>query len=277
LPPEQKVGGSNPLGRTSFLTCLKDWNARQYLKFEEERTRAPRELLAQVPLRQARMAVDLGCGPGNSTELLVDRYPDATVIGLDSSKDMLRRARERLPRCQFIEADLATWTPQEPVDLLFANAVLQWVPDHQTVIRRLVEALPPGGILAAQMPDNTREPSHLLMQEVANRGPWAKQLALVDAPRVDLPSPESYYDLLKPLCQRVEIWHTIYNHVLAGPKAIVEWFKGSALRPFLSALDASAAGDFLEAYTAEIARHYTARFDGQVLLRFPRLFVVATR
>ncbi len=256
---------------------LNDWNARQYLKFEEERTRAPRDLLAQVPLRQARMAIDVGCGPGNSTELLVDRYPDATVIGLDSSKDMLRQARERLPRCQFIEADLATWTPQEPVDLLFANAVLQWVPDHQTVMKRLVEALPPGGILAAQMPDNTREPSHVLMQEVANRGPWARQSALADAPRLDLPSPESYYDLLKPLCQRVEIWHTSYNHVMAGPKAIVEWFKGSALRPFLAALDAPEADRFLEAYTAEIARHYKARVDGQVLLRFPRIFVIAAR
>src|SRR5579862_646819 len=156
---------------------LNDWDARQYLKFEEERTRAPRDLLAQVPLRQARMAVDVGCGPGNSTELLVARYPDAAVIGLDSSKDMLRQARERLPRCQFIEADLATWMPQEPLDLLFANAVLQWVPDHQAVMKRLVEALPPGGVLAAQMPDNTREPSHVLMQEVANRGPWARQLA----------------------------------------------------------------------------------------------------
>src|SRR5258708_16125788 len=118
-------------------TSLSDWNARQYLKFEEERTRPPHDLLVQVPLRQAGMAVDLGCGPGNSTELLVDRYPDATVIGLDSSKDMLLQARERLPRCVFIEADLATWTPQEPVDLLFANAVFQWVPDHQRLSRRL--------------------------------------------------------------------------------------------------------------------------------------------
>jgi trans-aconitate 2-methyltransferase len=115
------------------------------------------------------------------------------------------------------------------------------------------------------------------MQELANKASWANKSALAEAARVDLPHPESYYDLFKPLCRRVEIWHTIYNHVMAGPKAIVEWFKGSALRPFLSALDAPAADDFLEAYTAEIARHYPARSDGQTLLRFPRLFVVATR
>jgi trans-aconitate 2-methyltransferase len=258
-------------------TPLNDWNARQYLKFEDERTRPPRDLLAQVPLREARMAVDLGCGPGNSTELLVDRYPDATVIGLDSSKDMLRQARKRLPRCVFIEAEIANWTLQEPADLLFANAVFQWLPDHQMVMRRLIEALPQGGVLAAQMPDNTGEPSHVLMQELANKASWANKSALAEAARVDLPHPESYYDLFKPLCRRVEIWHTIYNHVMAGPKAIVEWFKGSALRPFLSALDAPAADDFLKAYTAEIARHYPARPDGQTLLRFPRLFVVATR
>src|SRR5271155_5591038 len=148
-------------------TALNDWNAQQYLKFEDERTRPPRDLLAQVPLRMARMAVDLGCGPGNSTELLVERYPDATVTGLDSSSDMLRQARKRLPRCAFIEADLASWNPREPVDLLFANAVFQWVPDHQMAMKRVIEGLPQGGVLAAQMPDNTREPSHVLMQELA--------------------------------------------------------------------------------------------------------------
>jgi trans-aconitate 2-methyltransferase len=256
---------------------MNDWNADQYLRFEDERTRPARDLLAQVPLPQVRMAVDLGCGPGNSTKLLIDRYPDATVIGLDSSNAMLRTARERLPRCVFMEADLATWIPREPPDLVFANAVFQWIPNHQIAMARILEALPQGGILAVQMPDNTREPSHTLMQALAKKEPWARNLALAGAARHDLPSPEFYYDLLKPLCHCIEIWHTVYEHVMDGPAAIVEWFKGSALRPFLSALDATAAAAFLEAYTAEIARHYPPRVDGQVLLRFPRLFVIATR
>jgi trans-aconitate 2-methyltransferase len=262
---------------TFEATPLNDWNARQYLRFEDERTRPARDLLAQVPLQQARRVVDLGCGPGNSTELLVERFPDATVTGVDASKDMLRMARERLPRCVFVEADIANWIPREPLDLVFANAVLQWVPNHQGVMARVLEALPEGGVLAVQMPDNTREPSHACIREVARREPWAKSLASAEAARPDLPSPESYYDLLKPLCRRIEIWHTVYEHVMDGPKAIVEWFKGSTLLPYLSALDASTANDFLEAYTAEIARHYPPRFDGQILLRFPRLFVVATR
>jgi trans-aconitate 2-methyltransferase len=254
-----------------------DWSARQYLKFEDERTRPPRDLLAQVPLASPRRVIDLGCGPGNSTELLIARYPQAEVIGLDSSPDMLRQARERLPKWTFVEADLATWGPQQPTDLLFANAVFQWVPDHPAVLRRLLQALPESGVLAVQMPDNTDEPALALMREVASKGPWAGNLALAAAARDDLPKPAGYYDLLKPLAGRVDIWHTAYNHVMAGPEAIVEWFRGSALRPFLSALDDALRPDFVAAYTAEIARAYPARHDGKALLRFPRLFIVAVR
>jgi trans-aconitate 2-methyltransferase len=249
---------------------VSDWNAGQYLKFEDDRTRPARDLLAQVPLSQVKTAIDLGCGPGNSTELLVNRYPEARVIGIDSSNDMLRQARARLPQCTFIEADLETWTPAEPAELLFANAVFQWVPDHPTVMLRSIERLPEGGVLAVQMPDNTREPSHILMRELT--GP-----EFAEAARPDLPAPDVYYDLLQPFCRRVEIWHTVYNHVLAGPDAIVEWFRGSALRPFLAALDAHAAADFLAAYREKIASHYKPRPDGKVLLRFPRLFIVAIR
>jgi trans-aconitate 2-methyltransferase len=256
---------------------MTDWNARQYLRFEDERTRPSRDLLAQVPLTRARLVVDLGCGPGNSTELLFERFPQAEIIGLDSSPDMLRQARERLPKCTFTAADLATWTPVEPADLLFANAVFQWVPDHPSVLQRLVKALPQGGVLALQMPDNTKEPALALMKEIAGNGPWAANAALAEAAREDLPTPEVYYDLLKPLCARVDIWHTIYNHIMAGPEGVVEWFKGSALRPFLSALGAGMRDEFLAVYTAQIARHYSTRSDGRVLLRFPRLFIVATR
>jgi trans-aconitate 2-methyltransferase len=214
-----------------------DWSARQYLKFEDERTRPPRDLLAQVPLQSPRRVVDLGCGPGNSTELLITRYPQADVVGLDSSSDMLRQARERLPYCTFAEADLATWSPPEGTDLLFANAVFQWVPDHPAVLRRLLERLPEGGVLALQMPDNTDEPALALMREVAKSGPWAAEVGLAAAARDDLPTPAAYYDLLKPFCAHLDIWHTVYNHVMAGPDAIVEWFRGSALRPFLSVLN----------------------------------------
>ena len=255
---------------------MEDWSARQYLKFEDERTRPPRDLLAQVPLTRPRLAVDLGCGPGNSTELLVERYPQSEIIGLDSSPDMLRKARERLPQCKFVEADIAAWRPGARTDLLFGNAAFQWVPDHPRVLRRLLEALPAGGVLAVQMPDNTHEPANRLQRETADCGPWAKALQGA-VPRADLLTPDAYYDLLKPACTQLDIWHSIYNHVMATPQAIVEWFKGSSLQPYLSLLDATAREQFLTAYGEKVAAAYKPRVDGKVLLKFPRLFIVAVR
>ena len=256
---------------------VEDWSAQQYLKFEDERTRPPRDLLAQVPLIHPRLVFDLGCGPGNSTELLVGRYPQAEVIGLDSSPDMLRKARERLPQGTFLEADIASWSAPPRTDLLFANASFQWIPDHPWVLRRLLEALPSDAVLAVQMPDNTGEPSHVLQREVAATGLWADNPGIKAAPRGDLPSPEEYYDLLGPACSRIDIWHSVYNHVMASPEAITEWFKGSSLQPFLSPLNAADREKFLAAYTKKIVGAYRPRYDGKVLLRFPRLFIVAVR
>jgi trans-aconitate 2-methyltransferase len=254
-----------------------DWSATQYLKFEDERTRPPRDLLAQVPLRSPRRVADLGCGPGNSTELLIKRFPQAEVVGVDSSPDMLRQARERLPGCTFVEGDLSTWAPQDGTDLLFGNAVFQWVPDHPKVLARLLQSLPGGGVLAVQMPDNTRQPAHTLMEKVAAAGPWASAIAQANAARNDLPRPEDYYDLLRPLCSHLDIWHTHYNHIMADHAAVVEWFKGSALRPFLAPLDAAMRATFTARYTDEIRHAYQARYDGKVMLKFPRLFILAVR
>jgi trans-aconitate 2-methyltransferase len=256
---------------------MEDWSARQYLKFEDERTRPPRDLLAQVPLTRPKRVVDLGCGPGNSTELLVERYPQSEIVGLDSSPDMLAKARERLPSCKFVQDDIATWEPEPGTDLLFGNAVMQWLPSHTGVLRRLLEALPQGGVLAVQMPDNTREPALVFQREVGEEGPWADDPEIKAAARDDLPPPEAYYDLLKSTASHIDIWHTVYNHVMPRPEAITEWFKGSSLQPFLSPLEPADRDKFLAAYTKKIVGAYKPRFDGKVLLRFPRLFIVAVR
>ena len=256
---------------------MADWSAQQYLKFEDERTRPARDLLAQVPLASARKIYDLGCGPGNSTALLVARFPGAEIIGVDFSPDMLRQARDRLPQCEFVQADLTQWSASGDADLLYSNATFQWVPDHLAVQKRLVEGLKPGGVLAVQMPDNTNEPSHLLMREVARETQFAKLIAPAAFEREDLPSPGDYYDALKPLCTRFDIWHTHYEHALAGAEAVTEWFKATALRPFVDPLTAELRQAFLQAYTARIAAAYPVRYDGRVLLRFPRLFIVACR
>lgn len=259
------------------LPPMADWSASQYLKFEDERTRPARDLLAQVPLATARKVFDLGCGPGNSTELLVARYPDAELIGVDSSPDMLRQARERLPQCSFVEADLASWSAPADADLLYSNATFQWVPDHLAVLKRLLAGLKSGAVLAVQMPDNTNEPSHVRMREVANEPRWKPLIAPSAFAREDLPSPGDYYNALRPLCARFDIWHTDYEHALAGPAAVAEWFKGTALRPFVDPLAPDRRQAFLQDYVARIAASYPVRYDGKVLLRFPRLFMVACR
>src|SRR5262249_13240147 len=143
------------------------WSAHQYLKFEDERTRPARDLLAQVPLEHVSHGVDLGCGPGNSTELLIDRFGPRGISGLDSAPDMIAAARERLPSTPFTEADIAGWQPDQPLDLIYANAVFQWLPDHLAIFDRLMDGLTPGGVLAIQIPDNLDEPSHMLMEEAA--------------------------------------------------------------------------------------------------------------
>jgi trans-aconitate 2-methyltransferase len=256
---------------------MADWSAQQYLKFEDERTRPARDLLAQIPLAEARKVVDIGCGPGNSTGLLVKRWPQASVVGVDTSADMLRQARERLPGHTFIEANIAHWAPPAATDVVFANAVFQWVPEHLKHLKRLIGALSAGGVLAVQMPDNLDEPSHILMREVAHMEPWRKQLSKAAELRDSLPKPGSYYDALKPLCTRLEIWHTIYNHVLDDATAVVEWVKGTGLRPFLDPLEPPERRAYLAEYTARIAGTYLPQQDGKVLLRFPRFFIVAVR
>ncbi len=252
------------------------WSAAQYVKFEDERTRPARELLARVPLASVATAVDIGCGPGNSTELIAERYPSARITGMDSSPEMLAAARQRLPAATFVEGDAATWSPPAPVDLIFANAVLQWVPDHLEVVARLMAGLTPGGAIALQVPDNQAEPSHSIMRAVAASGPWSPKFVGPIAREV-IPPVEAYYDRLVPLAAHVDVWRTTYHHALADTAAIVEWVKGTGLRPFLERLDASERPAFIAAYQAKLAQAYTPRADGRVLFRFPRLFVVAVK
>jgi trans-aconitate 2-methyltransferase len=254
------------------------WSARQYTAFEDERTRPVRDLLAAVPDIEAHSVIDLGCGPGNSTEVLAARFPGAALQGLDSSPDMIAAARRRLPQVQFAVAGIEDWQDAGPFDVMLANAVMQWVPDHGHVFPALVSRLARGGALAIQMPDNLDVPAHRLMRETAAAGPWANTLAAAAASRTPIGSASDYYQMLRPVCNKVDVWRTTYHHPLAGgAAAIVEWFKGSGLRPFLEPLDAAARAAYLELYAAAVARAYPALPDGSVLLPFPRFFVVAIR
>jgi trans-aconitate 2-methyltransferase len=253
---------------------MTSWDHAQYLKFADERTRPARELLARVPLETATDVVDLGCGPGNSTALLRDRWPRARLTGVDSSADMLQRARADVPGVQWVQADIGAWRPAAPVDLLYGNAVVQWLPDHGVLLPSLLGHLKPGGVLAIQVPHNFEERSHRLMRETP--GPWRERLQRVrQSARVS--APVQYYDWLAPLARRVDVWQTTYEHVMADADAIVEWVKGTGLRPYLDALDPSERADFLAAYRDGIDAAYPPRADGRLLFPFPRLFIVAVR
>lgn len=253
------------------------WNAAQYLVFEDERTRPAQDMLARVPLATARRVIDLGCGPGNSTALLVERFGLDAVSGLDSDPGMLQTARARLPDTPFLQADLADWRPDEPVDLLFANAVFQWLPGHLDLLAALMAHLAPGGVLAVQMPDNLAEPSHLAMEDSGAAGPWADRFSGGRLRRAPLPAPASYLSRLQRLSYRVDVWHTIYYHPMADAAAIVEWVKGTGLRPYLDALDSDERPAFLADYTRRIDRAYPPTAEGMRLLPFPRLFVIAQK
>jgi trans-aconitate 2-methyltransferase len=264
--------------------CVTDWNPALYSRFEAQRTRPAAELLARVPLETPAQVVDLGCGPGNSTELLARRYPAARIVGIDTSPAMLASARQRLAAvgqatAVFEQGDIAAWSPAAPVDLVFANAALQWVPDHQQLIPRLASTLAQGGVLAVQMPDNLDEPSHALMRELAAKPRFAgltAQLGAAAERRPPILSARQYYDLLAPRAD-VDLWRTTYYHRMDSAAAIVQWLRATGLKPFLEALGPELQELFVAEYERRIDAAYPARADGTRLLKFPRLFIVARR
>jgi trans-aconitate 2-methyltransferase len=276
----------------------KDWSASQYLKFSNERTRPVHDLIAQVAPHLSSKPnpriYDLGCGPGNSTSALLSTFPGARITGVDASADMLSKARATLPDVPFIQADLSTFSPEaegkgeEKIDLLFSNAVFHWLrtPARLTTLTGLFSRLAPGGILAFQMPDNYTQPSHAQMRAVASQPnqPWSPYFSstaigeLADKERPDLDPIEplaEYYDAFSPL-GKVDMWHTTYAHVLKDAAAVVEWVKGSGLQPFLQRIgEEGARKAFLEAYEGSLKEGYPVMRDGKVVLKYPRLFVVA--
>jgi trans-aconitate 2-methyltransferase len=258
------------------MSTSSEWHAQQYSRFEAERTRPVRDLLNATQTARVHTAVDLGCGPGNSTETLLAYAPNASVTGIDNSDDMIAAARKRLPNVGFESRDITSWAAPGPYDLILANASLQWVPGHDTLFPQLMTKLAAGGQLAVQMPDNLDEPAHTLMLKTAQEGPWRERLR--GAERTARYRAEWYYALLSPHSAHVDIWRTTYHHALEGGiDAVIEWFKGSALRPFLAKLDADEQRAFLDRYRNALQGAYTVLDNGRVLLPFPRLFIVATR
>ena len=250
------------------------WNPGQYLKFDTERTQPCRDLVSRIMLQDVQRAIDLGCGPGNSTQVLRERWPHADITGLDNSNEMLASAREAQPQGRWIHGDIAQWVdqPGEAFDLVFSNAAVHWVSDHAAVFPKLLART--RAALAVQMPGNLNGPVHRILRETASTPQWRSLLG--DVKNWQAHEPEFYYDVLSPLASRVDIWATEYIHIMKSPEAIIEWYKGTGLRPYLDGLKSAADREkFLGEVLEKVRGAYPVRKNGQVLFPFRRVFVIA--
>ena len=252
------------------------WNPTQYLRFANQRLRPALDLLAQIPLEAPRTVYDLGCGPGTATVHLKNRWPNADVTGVDASADMLARAHEENADINWQTADLNVWQPDSVPDVLYSNAALHWLGNHEMLFPRITDMLRTGSVLAVQMPRNFSEPTHRTIFDTIRAHDWRDRLLplLRETPTQE---PSFYYDLLRPLVAHLDIWETVYQQVMEGDNPVVEFTKGSFLRPILDTLNEEEAKVFLDEYAERVGPSYPRRPDGTTLMPFRRLFIVATK
>ena len=252
------------------------WDPAQYLKFGDLRLRPAMDLLNRIDVDNPSRVYDIGAGAGNVTRLLKVRWPNARIVGVDSSEEMLAKARQLLPEVTWELADLAAWRPLAPAEIIYSNAALHWVADHRRLFPALFSALPDKGVLAVQMPHNFSSPSHSAITDAVQSGPWRRKLEpLLRPPPVG--DPEFYFDLLAPRAARLDIWETEYLQVLEGEHPVKEWTKGTWLKPLLDALQEPERSSFERRYAELVAAAYPRRADGRTLFPFRRLFIVAHR
>ncbi len=254
------------------------WDPAQYSLFSQPRLRPALDLLARIKVSQPKTVVDLGCGTGNITRILAERWPQAKIIGVDSSAEMLATARQTPSPIQWVQADAATWEPEAPIDVLFSNAALQWLGDHPRLFPRLAGLVAPGGgVFAIQIPRHYDAPSHQLVAAAIDASPKAEDLRPFLLRKAPVGAMAFYHRLLRPLVTELDIWETDYLHVLTGDHPVVEWMKGTTLRPLLNVLTEPEQEQFLADYTQSIAEAYPPEADGTTLFPFRRLFLVAEK
>lgn len=254
---------------------MPSWDANLYLQFGQERTQAAADLVARIPVVDPARIIDLGCGPGNSTAILGQRWPEAEITGLDSSEDMIAQASERDLDATWISGDINTWNPDQSYDVVFTNAALQWLPDHGKLFPQLMNHVAPGGVLAIQLPYHHASPLQQVVLEASRDPKWNETM---ESARNALTYETAgfYYDTLQPVCNKLDIWQTEYIHIMENHEAIVDFIRGSGLRPFTQALDseediARFEGIVLQGYT----NAYPPQADGRILFPFRRQFIIA--
>jgi trans-aconitate 2-methyltransferase len=254
---------------------MSDWNADLYLQFSSERTQPSLDLIGRIKVSQPARIIDLGCGPGNSTAILHQRWPEANLIGLDSSADMIASAAQTYPTEQWVLADIATWKADTPFDLVFSNATLQWLPDHERLFRHLFAQVASGGALAVQLPAHEQSPLRQVVDEVADDPLWCDRLSAARQ-ALTRESPSFYYDVLGAIATHIDLWETEYYHQMENPQAILNWFRATGLRPFLAALETEEEKQRFEQLVLEgYTQAYPPQKNGRILFPFRRLFIVA--
>ncbi|WP_129668340.1 methyltransferase domain-containing protein [Phytoactinopolyspora endophytica] len=252
------------------------WDPQQYLIYGDQRARPFHDLVARVGAQRPASVVDLGCGPGGLTAGLARRWPEARIVGVDSSPEMIQQARaaeQGHERVEFVHADLRTWAPDGPVDVLLSNATLQWVPGHLALLPRLASFVAPGGWFAFQIPGNFSEPSHTELRDLAALPPWSERL---DVTWPFAHTPAEYLNAVLDAGLTAEVWESTYHHLLDGPDDVLEWLRGSALRPVLAQLDDAESAEFVELFRDRLRRAYPAGRHGSIL-PYRRIFAVTQR
>lgn len=253
------------------------WDSDLYLQFKAERTQPSRDLARRIPLERPSKALDVGCGPGNSSRVLADVFPGLRIMGIDSSPEMIAAAKAAHPDMAFRLCDAGKLPAlgEGGFDIVFSNACLQWVPDHPRLIAQMLSLLRPGGALAVQIPMNQREPIHRIIAALAASDAWRTEL---NGARVfHTLTQEAYFDILSEKAASFQLWETTYLHRLPSHDAIMEWYKGTGLRPYLSLLSADSAARFEKAVLREVRKEYPVQKNGEIIFRFPRFFFIATR
>lgn len=255
---------------------MSDWNSEQYLKFKAQRTQPAIDLAARLE-GFPREIIDLGCGPGNSTRVLKNRFPNAHIIGADYSENMLQKARSENPDLEFVRLDLSGEISEYngKFDIVFSNACFQWLPNHRELLPKVFKLLKQGGTLAAQIPMNFDEPIHTIIESVSESEKWRERFP--EKRVFGTLTQSEYFDILSGLTDDFEMWRTTYCHRMPGIDSIIEWYRSTGLRTYLAALPEKDGAEFIADISAELAREYPRQANGEVIFSFPRFFFIAKK
>lgn len=256
---------------------MKDWNSNQYLKFKKERTQPSLDLVNRIDIENPKKIIDIGCGPGNSTKVLADRFECAEILGVDYSDDMLKKAKENYPNIKFkkFDASRREWDLDTDYDIVFSNACIQWIPNHNELLLKMMSVLKPGGLLAVQVPLQNSQPVHRILKNVSKSSNWKSKFNF-ETPFFLLEDRE-YFDILSEISSNFSMWQTNYYHRLDCHNDIIEWYKSTGLKPYLDVLDENDKELFISDVYNELIKEYRVQKNGEIIFKFPRLFFVAKK